>query len=164
MEPPMAITPSSARLVPSRPCDPDYAFLVPDSYYDTPAPHADLKHRLAALFEANCRDDAAGCWVWGAPDAFGTCRGAIREDNYGAITVLGATRLAHRTAAWVFLGGFELADPDVDVVHIAHCRSRRCCDWDHLLVVKKYRNFVGRVIGYVEPVQPGRADDELLVA
>jgi len=85
----------------------------------------DAHERLHLLIE---EDGGTGCWVYTGP---------WQRDGNGVIRVGGRQWTAHRVAAWVYLGGFELGDPAVRVEHDAEGCCPACVNPEHLTVTRR---------------------------
>ena len=116
---------------------PDYRQLLADADASGAAPAAvggdgaaddpiralgdELYERLRSRL-VTCR--RTGCWEYPSTD---------RDGNIGLMRVGDGQYTASKVAAWVWLGGFDLADRSVRVEHV--CGNPYCCHYEHLRVV-----------------------------
>ncbi len=85
-------------------------------------PKVPLQQRFDALWSL----DAGGCWIW---------RGAVNRAGYGAFSVDGTTRRAHRVSYELRVG------PIPEGLHLDHlCRVRACVNPAHLEPVTHAEN------------------------
>ncbi len=99
-----------------------------------------LKDRTHERLCEQCQEDeATGCVLF-----LGTWD---RQKGRGLIRVAGKQYFAHRVAAWCYLGGFDLDDPDVSVIHTGCPEDTpACCAHEHLTVVRGGRQAVARLL------------------
>jgi len=80
-----------------------------------------VSSRILTWFE---KDERTGCLVF-VGDPRSDTPPWQQGTGYGLLRVAGKQCLAHRVCAWLWVGGFNLHDPRVDVFHL--CPTPACC-------------------------------------
>jgi hypothetical protein len=86
----------------------------------------DLKDQLhQKLLEQSEPDPETDCWVW---------TGLWDRTGHGIIKVNGQQFTVARVAAWIYLGGFDLWDNGIRVLHLRTCSASACFNYTHLII------------------------------